>query len=406
MNQHTWAWRVKTTGRPVQSAGKQLLGHRTLLAVVTLLLSVASGRNALAQLDQGAVTGVVQDPTGAVIPGAALALTDTDTGLRLQATSNGSGIFIFSPVKIGHYKLQASAKGFGITVQENITVNIQDRLNISLTLKPGGAQETVTVETAPPLLQTQSASVSATFGTVAINETPLAQRNWVYMAQLASGVVASYGTRGGSNGDYEANGQREEQNNFILDGVDNNVNIVDYMNGTTYAVAPPPDALEEFRLDTSNFSAEYGHSAGSVLNASIKSGTNRIHGDLWEYFRNTNMDARNYFALVNPPYHMNQFGATLGFPIIRDRLFYFGDIQSTRITYAANQTYSVPTALERQGDFSELLNPALNGGSCPIILFQPNSDNGNYACTNGQPPRTFSSCIPRLTPITVTPTRT
>lgn len=348
--------------------------------VALALLGMVCGRSAMAQLDQGAVTGVVQDTTGAVVRQAALTLTSTDTGLQLQTTSNDSGIFTFSPVKIGHYKVQATAPGFATAVQENLTVNIQERVNVTLTLKPGAAGETVTVETTPPLLQTQSGSVSTTFGNQTINQTPLAQRNWVYMAQLSPGVVPSYGTRGGSNGDYQANGQREEQNNFILDGVDNNVNIVDYMNGSTYAVAPPPDALQEFRLDTSNFSAEYGHSAGSVLNASIKSGTNQIHGDVWEYFRNTNMDAKNYFAQTNPPYHMNQFGATLGFPILRDRLFYFGDIQATRITYAQNQTFSVPTMLERQGDFSELLNTSLTGGTCPVYLYRPNSNTGNYVC--------------------------
>ena len=336
------------------------------------------GEYADAQLDQGSVTGVVQDSSGAAIRGAVLTLTDSDTGLQLSTTSNASGVYVFSPVKVGHYTMEAKAAGFDAVLQKNITVNIQDRLNVPFALKPGAVTEEITVETAPPLLQTQSAAVGQVFDTKTINETPLAQRNWVYMAQLAAGVVPSYGTRGGANGDYEANGQREEQNNFMLDGVDNNVNIVDYENGTTYAVAPPPDALQEFRLETSNFSAEYGHSAGSILNASIKSGTNQIHGDVWEYFRNTNLDARNYFALVNPPYHMNQFGATLGFPIIRDKLFYFGDIQSTRISYAANSTFSTPSALERQGDFSELLNPALTGGSCPIYLFEPNSNNGNY----------------------------
>jgi hypothetical protein len=356
--------------------------HMKLLRLgFLLLLATFAGPGVQAQLDQGAVTGVVQDPTGAVIRNADLILTSSETGLVLHAASDGGGIFTFSPIKIGHYTLQATAPGFATTVQENIIVNIQERVNVRLTLKPGAGAQTVTVESGPPLLQTQSGAVSATFDNTTINQTPLAQRNWVYMAQLAPGVVPSYGTRGGANGDYEANGQREEQNNFILDGVDNNVNIVDYMNGTTYAVAPPPDALQEFRLETSNFSAEYGHSAGSVLNASIKSGTNQIHGDVWEYFRNTNLDARNYFALVNPPYHMNQFGATLGFPILRDKLFYFGDIQSTRITYAANQTYSTPSALERQGDFSELLTPTLTGGSCPIYLFQPNSNTGSYTAS-------------------------
>ncbi|MGC1783175.1 MAG: hypothetical protein WA708_11700 [Acidobacteriaceae bacterium] len=123
--------------------------------------------------------------------------------------------------------------------------------------------------------------------------------------------MPSTGTRGSGTGDYEANGQIAEQNNYLLDGVDNNVNIIDYMNGSTYGISPPPDALSEFKLQTADFSAEFGHSAGSVLNVSIKSRTNHVHGDVWEYVRNTALDAENWNALVNPPYHMNQFGATL-----------------------------------------------------------------------------------------------
>jgi len=330
-------------------------GRTGLIFSSLVMLMMMFCAQAFGQLDQGSVTGLVQDTSGAAVKGASVTLTNTDTGLELYATSNASGIFIFSPVKVGHYTVKATGQGFDTVLQENVQVDIQERVNVPLTLKPGTVTETVTVETAPPLLQSQSGSVGQAFDSKTINETPLVQRNWVYMAQLAAGVVPSYGTRGGANGDYEANGQREEQNNFMLDGVDNNVNIVDYENGTTYAIAPPPDALQEFKMETSNFSAEYGHSSGSVLNASIKSGTNQIHGDVWEYFRNTNLDAKNYFALVNPPYHMNQFGATLGFPIIKDKLFYFGDIQSTRISYAANSTFSTPTPLERQGNFSELL---------------------------------------------------
>ena len=143
----------------------------------------------------------------------------------------------------------------------------------------------------------------------------------------------SNASRGGGTGDFFANGQRATQNNFILDGVDNNVNVDDFMNGASYNVRPPPDALAEFKIDTADYSAEFGHSAGAVLNASIKSGTNQIHGDVWEYFRNTNLDAQSWNAPTIPPYHENQFGATLGFPILRNKLFYFGDAEANRITF-------------------------------------------------------------------------
>jgi hypothetical protein len=181
-----------------------------------------------------------------------------------------------------------------------------------------------------------------------------------------------------------ANGQRAEQNNFLLDGVDNNVNIVDYMNGSTYAVAPPPDGLAEFKLETTNYSAEFGRAAGSVLNASVKSGTNQVHGSLWEYFRNTNLNAKDWNSLVIPPYHMNQFGGTLGLPILKNKLFYFGDVQATRISYAATSTFTTPTALMRKGDFSELLNTSLTGQAQPVRLYQPNSGGAAPLTCGGQ----------------------
>src|SRR5487761_803562 len=312
-----------------------------------------SGRSAWAQLDQGTITGVVQDNSGAIIPSAKVTLTNTDTGLVLESTADGSGVFSFSPIKIGNYRVSAPAPGFETTSQENVHLDVQQRLNVALVLKPGAVTQTVTVTTAPPLLQTQSGSVGQVLSTRTINDTPLNGRNWVYIAQLTAGADAAIGARGGSKGDFEANGQRAEQNNFILDGVDNNINVVDFYNGASYVAQPPPDALAEFKIETSDYSAEFGHSAGAVLNASIKSGTNQIHGDLWEYFRNNVLDARDFDALTIPKYRENQFGATLGFPIFKNKLFFFGDVEANRIIFGETSTETVPTAKMRNGDFSE-----------------------------------------------------
>src|SRR5580692_11594390 len=325
-------------------------------ACLTLFLSLCPGLQA--QVDQGAITGMVEDSTGAAIANAHVTLTNTDTGLILQRDANASGVYVFSPVKIGNYQVSASAPGFETTSQQNVRVDIQQRLNVDLKLRPGAATENVTVSSEPPLLQTQDSAVGEVISTETINETPLNGRNWVYIAQLTAGVAPPFGnTRGSGTGDFVANGQRAEQNNFILDGVDNNTNLVDFLNGSSYIMRPPPDALSEFSLQTSNFSAEFGHSAGAVLQANIKSGTNQIHGDLWEYFRNTNLDAINWNAgptAVVPPYHQNQFGATLGFPIWKNKLFYFGDMEVNRISISNPTPINVPSALERQGNFSEL----------------------------------------------------
>ncbi len=149
-----------------------------------------------------------------------------------------------------------------------------------------------------------------------INDTPLNGRNWVFIAQLTAGVAPANGARGQKGGDFNANGQRAEQNNYIMDGVDNNVNVVDFFNGASYVVRPPPDALAEFKVQTGSYSSEFGHSAGAVVNASIRSGTNQIHGALWEYIRNDAFDVREFFQGASPvaKYRQNQFGATLGLP--------------------------------------------------------------------------------------------
>ncbi len=358
----------------------------TFMMIVTLIVCAAC---CSAQTDQGAITGIVQDKSGALIANAQVTVTSVDTGLVLEGKTNGGGIFVFSPLKIGNYTITASAPGFETVTQQNLHLDIQQHLNVNFALPPGSVTQTVTVTTAAPLLQTQDAAVGQVISTRAINDTPLNGRNWVYIAQLTAGVAPPFGnTRGSGTGDFVANGQRAEQNNFILDGVDNNTNLVDFLNGSSYIMRPPPDALSEFSLQTSNFSAEFGHSAGAVLQANIKSGTNQIHGDVWEYFRNTNLDAINWNAgpqAVAPPYHENQFGGTLGFPIWRNRLFYFGDIEANRISISNPTPINVPSALERQGNFSELLNGNLTGVGAPTQLYQPNSaDPAQPLVCNGQ----------------------
>ena len=268
----------------------------------------------LAQVDQGAVTGVIKDSTGATIPGATVTLTDTDNGLVLTGKSDTSGIYTFSPVKIGNYKITATHPGFATVTQENVTVDVQQRRAVDITLSTGAVTEIVDVTAAPPLLQSEEASTGQVIDAKTIDQTPLNGRNWVYIAQLTAGVAPPNGSRGAGKGDFNANGQRAEQNNFILDGIDNNTNVVDFLGGASYVIKPPPDALAEFKVQTGSYSSEFGHSAGAALNASIKSGSNRIHGSLWEYIRNDAFDIKEYFNPNVSKYRQNQFGATLGFP--------------------------------------------------------------------------------------------
>lgn len=369
------------------AARRNKLGNRfdrTALAIILIIGVLATPGLLLGQADQGSITGIVQDNSGAVIPRASVALTSIDTGLVLKTKADTNGIYTFSPIKIGNYSISAEAPGFAVTRQENIHLNAQERLNVVLTLKPGSVSQSVTVSAAPPLLQTESGSVGQTMSTRTINNMPLNGRNAVYVAQLAPGVVQGVGGRGAGTGDFTANGQRPTENNFILDGIDNNTAVPDFLNGSSYVVNPPPDALSEFTIQTGDYSAELGHSAGAVLNASIKSGTNQLHGSLWEYNRNTIFDARNWNAASTPPYHQNQFGSTLGAPILRNKLFFFGYDEANRIVYGQTYTQTVPTALMRTGNFTELLNPALTAEGAPIALYAPGSAGTQPLTCNGQ----------------------
>src|ERR1700733_13185791 len=371
MGMRTMRW---TSGKGTEMTNRRLQKSYQRSKCYAQLLTLLSGvlfavQVAMAQVDQGAITGVVQDSSGAVVPNAQVTVTNTDTGLVLEGTTNGSGFYVFSPLKIGNYTVSVTAQSFETTRQESLHLDAQQRLSIPIALKSDAVSDTVTVTQAPPLLETQTSSVAQVISSETIDNTPLNGRNFVYIAQLTAGVAPPFGnTRGSGSGDFVANGQRAEQNNFILDGVDNNTNLVDFLNGSSYVVRPPPDALAEFAIQTSSFSAEFGHSAGAVVNASIKSGTNKIHGDVWEYFRNTDLDAKDWDAPSIPVYHENQFGATLGLPILRDKLFYFGDIEANRISFGQTYIESVPTVKERNGDFTELLDGTINGKGQPVQL--------------------------------------
>jgi len=363
----------------------------SLLAVSALVCAAP----AFAQQDQGAITGTVTDPAGAVVPHASVVITEINTGFTLTRDTDNGGIYTVSPLKIGTYTVKITAPGFKTQVRENLSLHAQERLGVNIQLQVG-TSDSVSVTSEAPQMQTEEASVGQVVAARTINETPLNGRNYLYIAQLTAGVMPpTQGSRGEKNGDFSANGQRPEQNNYVLDGVDNNVNLADFLNNASYVIKPPPDALQEFSVQTSNYSAELGHNAGGVVNASIRSGTNEIHGSLWEYFRNDVLNARDYFQVTKPPYRQNQFGATLGLPIIKNKLFVFGDAEATRVVYSLTAPYNVPTAKQRASgytDYTDLLTPGAtgNGKSVPVYLYQPGGPTGHD--TNGFGTDNFMAC--------------
>jgi hypothetical protein len=323
--------------------------------------------HALAQVDTGTILGTVKDPSGAVVPGAAVTLINQGTGLRLATKTDSSGAYVFTPIRIGTYTVEAEFRGFRQTVHRDVLVQVTQHVVVNFTLTPGAVTQTVQVTAAPPQLQTQSASVGQVVSQREINDLPLNGRNYTFLAQLSAGVNAEEPSGRGleTSGSFVANGIPPTENNYILDGIDNNNDSVDFLNGAAYAIKPPIDALAEFKVETSDFSAQYGRAGGAVLNVATKSGTNQVHGDAWEFLRNSSFDAANFFEnAANEPkggFRQNQFGFTLGGPITiprvyngRDKTFFFVDYEGTRIRQAEPQLVTVPTMLERTSGYTNL----------------------------------------------------
>jgi hypothetical protein len=318
-----------------------------------------------AQVDTGSITGTVTDTSGAVVGGAKVTMTNEGTGASLSTSSGADGTYEFSPVRIGSYKIDVSSQGFKTEVQNHIAVDVSARVLVNFKLQPGSVTETVEVTSAVPVLQTQDASIGQVMGTRDVNNLPLNGRNFTFLAQLAAGVNSPQAdTRGNAaSGAFAANGNRPAQNNYMLDGIDNNSDTVDFLNGTNFVVLPPVDAIQEFKVQTSDFSAEFGRSGAAVLNATIKSGTNSFHGSAWEFFRNDKLDAADYFERVGNTtkkgeLRLNQFGVAIGGPVIKNKIFFFGDFEGLRRRQGAPHTGTVPTVAERSSgytNFQELI---------------------------------------------------
>jgi Carboxypeptidase regulatory-like domain len=332
-------------------------GCITLTCLCFLLLQSQRG---FAQVDEGAISGIVTDSSGAVVPNARVTLLNTDVGLSLETTTGNDGQYIFSPVRTGHYSVSVNASGFSTTTQQNLQVSVAQHLQVPIQLKLGAATETVEVTTAPPQLQTAEASVGQVVNERTVNSLPLNGRNFTFLAQLGAGVnTPQADTRGNAaSGAFTANGLRPAQNNYLLDGIDNNSNAVDFLNGTNFVILPPLDAIQEFKVQTADFSAELGRSAGAVLNATIKSGTNSLHGAVWEFFRNDVLDAADWFennaGIQKGELRWNQFGASIGGPIIKNKIFFFGDYQGFRRVQGTVLPGTVPTLTERNSGFTNL----------------------------------------------------
>ncbi len=367
--------------------GKPVLPKSIVLSLVAAVcLAIFVPFAVRAQVDQGSITGIVQDPTGASVPGASVTLKNIDQGITLETKSSSGGNYTFSPVRIGHYTVSATAPGFATTTQDALTVAVGQELQVNVSLKVGGAGEQVEVTTAPPVLQTDESSVGQVIDEHATESLPLNGRNFTFLAQLSAGVNTSQAdTRGNAaSGAFTANGLQSAQNNYLLDGIDNNSNAADFLNGTNFVILPPVDAIAEFKVQTADFSAELGRSAGAVLNATIKSGTNQLHGAVWEFFRNDKLDAADWFedngGIKKGKLRQNQFGGAIGGPIVKDKLFFFGDYEGLRRVQGTVLSGTVPTTAERSSGYTNLAD--LISGQSSLTSPLPNTMNNANPATD------------------------
>jgi hypothetical protein len=329
---------------------------------------LVGANRAAAQQATAQITGTVRDVSHAVVVGAKVTLKNTDTNISRSVTTDKDGGYLFTLVPIGNYEVSVEQTGFNKYVRRGITLEINQNAHLDVELKVGASNQVVEVSGDVTQVDTISATLGKVETTERILALPLVDRDTMQLGLLQAGVFAPDQDDGSGN-PFSVSGQRSESMTFLLDGADNN----DFL-GNNIVVNPNPDAVAEFKILTNNYTAEYGRTSGGIVNQVIKSGTNRVHGSVFEFFRNTSLDAADYFLGSVPVLRRNLFGGTIGFPIKKDKLFFFASYQGSRRAEGQNPgPIPVLSQNERAGDFSELLT-----GPNPVQLVDPTTgDNYN-----------------------------
>jgi hypothetical protein len=369
---------------------KRLSGYLLLLVLFTM------PRVCLGQAETARLQGTITDAQGAAVPGASVTITDIGTGRTLSVQTGADGFYQATALPAGHYHVIVQKQGFDKSAQD-FELQIAQVGVVDFKLQVGTVSQTVTVEAGSPVIDAADSSIGEVVEAKQVEEMPLNGRDFTQLALLVPGVIRGSGNATGAAGNSETfrygdvggaslvvNGIRAQGNNFILDGIDNNDTLVN-----TIVIFPPADAIQEFKVQTNIAPAEYGRAGGALVVTSIKSGTNDYHGSLFWFNRNKDLNAEDFFnSGPTPSFVRNQFGGDVGGPIIKNKLFFFGDYQGLRQNVPSGPSYAtVPTDLMRTGDFSELLNPALTAGLTLKTggpIYDP-STNGSVATTASNP---------------------
>jgi outer membrane receptor protein involved in Fe transport len=351
-------------------------------AVYFAFSAMVCGTLAYGQVDTATIVGTVHDTSGAVIVGGAITVTATDTGIKTTARTDTTGNYVVTPLRVGNYSVSVEATGFKTETHSGIVLEVQDRLRVDFIMQVGSIAEVVNIQSELPVVETETSALGDVVTSQQVTDLPLNGRDFTQLATLTTGVIkitessgsingATSQSNGNAGGAFAVNGTRGNLNNFMLDGIDNNSN-----DNAGNVLQTNVDAIQEFKIQTSDYSAEFGRSGGAVINATIKSGTNQFHGTAFDFLRNDDLDARNFFEPAGSPkapFRQNQFGGTLGGPIRRNKTFFFMDYQGTRAGTSGPDISTVPTAAEIGGNFNGV-----------ATIFDPNSTqmvNGNVVRT-------------------------
>lgn len=326
-----------------------------LRRMLLLLLPFWLGSAAHAQMNTAEISGQITDPSGAVIPMASVEAVEAATQLTYVTVSDALGEFVFAHLPVGDYTLGVRVNGFRRAVQSGVVVHAGEKLRQDFLLEVGEATQVAIVTVESTLLQTQSAGISRTVGQQEVIDLPLKGRNFIDLVGLTAGVTnPPAGTRGSAlqqtGNVYGILGQRSGHNLYLVDGVSVTDEAFNNM-----VLSPSIDGVQEVNVNETSYDAEFGGKSGGVINAVTKSGSNRIHGSAYEFVRNDIFDAKNYFVPQNrpkPPFKQNQFGGSVGGPIERNRTFFFLNYEGLRVRQSQTQVFTVPTALERAGNFT------------------------------------------------------
>jgi hypothetical protein len=347
---------------------------------------------------KGSVSGIISDQSGAVMPGVSVTATEVETNVRSTAVTDGKGFYNFPTLNVGTYTINVKQSGFSDFEETGVIINANSAIRIDVKLQLGSVTNAVTVKSDELQVETQSSQMGQVIEAEKIVSVPLNGRSFIDLLALQPGVspysITAFNTGTGiggrtvsgslANGSQSVNGGRSGSNSYLING-----GYAEEGAHEAAAMIPNLDSIAEFRIITNNYNAEYGNYSGGQINVVTKSGTNRVHGDVYEFLRNTDLDAKNYFATAASPYKQNQFGATIGAPLRRDKIFGFADYEGTRQSIASVVTYPVASAAERAGQFTQsttLLTKNVGGsGDGQTSWAQVLSNRLGYTVTQGEP---------------------